>query len=322
MNFLKNNWNSRVSIHLNGTQYLQVESGNSKIGLRKLTYGAGLTAPTLFHKRGNLKSWKIAGTDDALRHTRLTTHKIRDFGDSWAISHGLRFGEPVLTRGTNEYGEAREIWSPISKEVIDLWERYLTFREGVGLEEAYLTPDFIQIDDREWSLGFIADKKFELDRIKDICFYLAEIGLRSRNLYFDIWAESTEGLDFQICNRVGITKQSEFSDCNAFTYSALSSPPTRDTPLAHGRDGEIVHLKKVAFEICKFCNFSGVVWCNKQQEAVLDKYQDGDSRGFLEHFTAWDYVTFALGFHQHCIKENLSNEKIEGLFLAALKDLT
>ena len=241
---------------------------------------------------------------------------------AWGISHGLRFGEVVSSKGIDEYGEAREIWSPITKEIMELWSLYRTSKEGTGLEENYLIPDFVQIDDREWSLGFSAHRNFASNQVEDFCEFLADIGLASKNLFFDVWAETTEELDLQKKTRVGITKQSNFRHNNKFVYSELSSPPMRDTPLAHKSNGELVHLEKRSFEICKFCNFSGVVWCNKQQVAILDRYQDGDSRGFLEYFTAWDYVTFALGFHQHCIKENLSNDKIEGLYGAALKDLT
>ena len=68
-----------------------------------------------------MKSWKSVDYLGDIQKHLGNSPEIRDFGDAWGISHGLRFGEVVSSKGIDEYGEAREIWSPITKEIMELW---------------------------------------------------------------------------------------------------------------------------------------------------------------------------------------------------------
>jgi hypothetical protein len=95
-----------------------------------------------------------------------------------------------------------------------------------------------------------------------------------------------------------------------------------DLPLGHTVTGQIVHLKKRAFDICEICNFSGIVWCNADQIMALERYQTGNKHGFLDHFSAWDYVTFARGLHQGCIKDTFTKDEIESFYRSAMDELT
>ena len=268
-----------------------------------------------------MDSWKTSYNRAVLGESVPEVEEVRNFGEAWGIAHGLRFGEPEIDSGFDN-GEARKIWSPVTKHVMELWHEYRQFLEGHDLQPEQFSPDFIQIDDREWSLGFATTGDFELSRIQDFCEYLVSVGFKTRSLYFDVWSESVEGLDFRITTRVGVTAQSRYSDINLYEHSELASPPMRDLPLGHTVTGQIVHLKKRAFDICKVCNFSGIVWCNNDQIMALERLQAGNKRGFLDHFSAWDYVTFKFGLHQGCIKDTFSIDKIEDMYRASLLELT
>jgi len=268
-----------------------------------------------------MESWKTLNNSESIDKSRVKFPEVRSFGEAWGIAHGLRFGSAVAKSGFDDGGEAREIWSPVTQHVMDAWHEYRNCLEGQSLGVKQFSPDYIQIDDREWSLGFSIAGNFPIARVNDFCLYLASIGLRKRNLFFDIWSESVEGLDDQITTRVGLTAQSRYMHFNEYEHFDLESPPICDLPLAHTATGQIVHLKKRAFEICKFCNVAGTVWCNPEQVLALERFQEGVNEGFLDHFSVWDYVTFALGLHQGCIKQALTKREIQNLRRLTLDEL-
>jgi hypothetical protein len=244
----------------------------------------------------------------ALKHT--------DFGDGHGIIMGLRFGEAAP--GSKSGEEPENIWSPITAQVVTGWSRYCKVLSLSKLGNS-LRPEYIQIDDREWSLVFDVDESVDRSRLEDFADFLVNFFFPSIGASFGVWLKEFLDLDSQTHKRLGVWV--EFRP--EVTWDESQVVEARETPLLHFEDGSLKHLKRRAFNVCPICGVSGNVWCDDSQIAALElSEQTGNDQLLWESFSIWDIVTFTTGIHQWCAAEKLSSEQLQQFASEARKNRT
>ena len=231
--------------------------------------------------------------------------KCTDFGDGHGIIMGLRFGEAIP--GSKSGEEPENIWSPVTAQVVKGWDSYCKELSLSDLQNSF-RPEYIQIDDREWSLVFEFDKSVDRSRIEDFADFLVGFFFPSIGSSYGVWLKEFSDLDSQKRKRLGVLVQFR----PEVTWDESEIVEARETPLQHFEDGSLKHLKRRAFHDCPICGTSGNVWCSESQVAALDFSQKSGNDGLLlDSFSIWDMVTFTTGIHQWCAAEKLSSEQLK-----------
>ena len=248
--------------------------------------------------------WREILDSSQIEKANAVDLKHTDFGDGHGIILGLRFGEAVP--GSKSGEEPENIWSPLTAQVVKGWDRYCKALSLSELRNSF-RPEFIQIDDREWSLVFEFDDTVDRSRIEDFADFLVSFYFPSIGASFGVWLKEFSDLNSKIQKRLGVWVEFRAK----VTWDESERVEARETPLQHFKDGSLKLLKRRAFQVCPICGVSGNVWCTESQVAALDLSETSGNDALLwESFSLWDIVTFTTGVHQWCAAEKLSPEQL------------
>jgi hypothetical protein len=234
------------------------------------------------------------------------------FGDAWPITRGLRFGEPVFAKGQDEGGEWVEIESPVTVKVLAFWTDYVNLLGFAPKWREHISPEFVQIDDRAWSLQFSVDNSVDEATLDDFGDYLVQWAFPKNGLLFDTWSTSYTNLDDARVKEFGLCEVKNFARAE---HSRIEDAriPVRETPLKHSANGSIEFLRERAFAQCIFCSYTGTVWCTESQIDVLERFQNGASVEITNAFSPWQIATFATGMHEWCMQANSKDQNVRGI---------
>jgi hypothetical protein len=250
-------------------------------------------------------NWRETIDAGKIEKAKAVALKHTDFGDGHGIIMGLRFGK--ATPGSKSGEEPENIWSPLTAHVVKGWDKYCKELSLSELRNSF-RPEYIQIDDREWSLVFEFDESVDRSRMDDFADFMVSYYFPSIGASFGVWLKEYLDLDSRTQKRLGVWVEFRAQ----VTWDESEIVEARETPLQHFEDGSLKLLKRRAFQVCPICGTTGNVWCSESQVAALDLSETSGNDGLLwDSFSIWEIVTFTTGVHQWCAAEKLSSEQLE-----------
>lgn len=246
----------------------------------------------------------------------LTSPKYYNFGSGHGIVLGLRFGHPTAN-SVDDDGEPSQIWSPVSKIVMEGNSKYLDllreFEPSKSLIEAHSTfeTEFIQIDNREWSLVFRWMKPISNESAEDFADFLCNYYLPENLARFPIWLDKNTGPDGYEQTRLGVWAKTYLVE-DSFAWSEFGETYPRETPIMHFSDGSIEQLKRRSTALCPICEKTGNVWVSRKIAEAIDNnsYSGSDPINLKSLLSPFDFITYCTGIHIWCLKSKLKSDEI------------
>lgn len=246
----------------------------------------------------------------------LTSPKYYDFGSGHWIVLGLGFGHAAPS-SVDDDGEPSQIWSPVSKIVMDGNAKYLellrefeTSKTTLETHSSFET-EFIQIDDRKWSLVFRWLNPISNASAEDFADFLCNYFFPENLSRFPIWLDKNIGHDGIEQTRLGVwTKTYQVED--TFAWSELGETSSRETPMKHFADGSIELLKRRSTAICPMCEKTGNVWVSRKIAEEIDfiAHSGQDPISLKAILSPFDFITYCSGVHIWCLKIKLKPDEI------------
>lgn len=251
----------------------------------------------------DFKSWRETISLDQFEAAQETKIRTSDFGKGWPITMGLRFGE-CAGKGEISGGECVSIYSRITPLTLQGWEKYRSITGQDESSDLYLAPEFIQVDDRKWSLCFDFSEPVPREILDDFAEYLVEYFFPLEMCKFNTWTRAFVDLDGEIHSRIGLT-EGGYEEIGEASFEEERTIPNRTAVMVHYPDGSLIQIKKRATAVCKVCEFSGEIWCDPEQVEIVDQFNWGPKRdvdALLNAIGVWNAFTYFTGVHQWCLQ--------------------
>jgi hypothetical protein len=251
----------------------------------------------------DFKSWRETISQSQVAGAQETKIITSNFGEGWPITMGLRFGE-CAGDGKTKDGECVAIYSRVTILALQGWQKYRSITGLEGSTDLYLVPEFIQVDDRKWSVCFDFSEPVPREILDDLAEYLVEYFFPLEMCQFNVWTRAFVDLDGEVHSRVGLT-EGKYEQFGRASFEEERTIPNRTAVMIHHPDGSLIHIKKRATAVCQVCEFSGEIWCDPEQVEIVDQFNWGPKRdidALLDAIGIWNAFTYFTGVHQWCLQ--------------------